>query len=307
MNSIKEEIRKVLPALLDNDVKKVLTLLQDELGVDGIEDLQHVKDSDFTTVLKPVQARKLLKAWRQKDREASSGSSSDLNLSTSVFESLSQCSSSSVKDCGDGWDFNLSIPWSSFSKSLLADCEDGKRPEKQARLQMVRIVVDKVYKLKKIPKLKDMERIASRIVSKYPESFRDEIDGVVIGTGIKSLATQLMYRSNNCNRNLKKLSISVLDNATNIDDNEDKIAYLKSAYLVVDRDNEKIQQLMNLTFKEQRDDIEKKPLIKLLKDEWPFLFEEKYLLNHYETLMCESNFKENFVSNIKERSVTIFK
>ena len=72
MNSIEEEIRKVLPALLDNDVKKVLTLLQDELGVDGIEDLQHVKDSDFTTVLKPVQARKLLKAWGQKDREASS-------------------------------------------------------------------------------------------------------------------------------------------------------------------------------------------------------------------------------------------
>ena len=129
MNSIEEEIKKVLPALLDSNVKKVLTFLRDELGVDGIENLQHVKDSDFTTALKPVQARKLLKAWRQKDREASSGSSSDLNLSTSVFESLSQCSSSSVKDCGDGWDFNFSIPWSSFFKSLLADCEDGKRPE----------------------------------------------------------------------------------------------------------------------------------------------------------------------------------
>ena len=136
---------------------------------------------------------------------------------------------------------------------------------------------------------------------------RDEIDGIVIGTGIESLAMQLMYRSDNCNRNLKKLSISVLDNATNMDDNEDKIAYLKSVYLVVDRDNEKIQQLMNLTLKEQRDDIDKKPLIKLLKDKWPFLFEEKYLLNQYETLMCELNFKENFVSNIKEGSVTIFK
>ena len=84
-----------------------------------------------------------------------------------------------------------------------------------------------------------------------------------------------------------------------MDDNQDKMAYLKSTYLMVDRDDEKIQQLMNL-----KDDIEKKLLIQL-RDKWPFLREKKYLLNRYETLMCKSNFKENFVSNAKG-SVTVF-
>ena len=56
---LKKKIRKVLSALLDNDVAKVLTLLKHELGVDDVENLQHLVDGDLTTVLKPVQARKL--------------------------------------------------------------------------------------------------------------------------------------------------------------------------------------------------------------------------------------------------------
>ena len=35
------------------------------------------------------------------------------------------------------------------------------------------------------------------MVRKYPESFRDVVDGLVIGTGIQSLASQLMFRSGN--------------------------------------------------------------------------------------------------------------
>ena len=314
MSAIEATIRKVLPGLDNDAVTKVMSLLSNELGVEEVDDLQHVEESDVLTVLKPVLARKLLKAWKQKANTETGHnfmSDSECTESASLEDNSSSFSSSGgFRECGDGWDFNFAIPWSSFPKSLLLDCEKGKRPDKQARLQMVRVIVDSVHKMRKKPKLKDMERIAYRIVSKYPESFKDEIEGFVIGTGVESLTTQLMYRSDNCNRkNVKKLSC--LDNdqpsTSTVDNNEEKVDYLKTVYLLTDRDDHKVQQLMNQTFSEQRQDIENKLLIYELKNKWPFLFEEKYLFNHYETLLNVENFKQNFIANLKDGTETVFK
>ena len=112
---------------------------------------------------------------------------------------------------------------------------------------MVRIVVDQVYKCNKKPILKNMEGIAYKIVSRYPDTFKEVIDGIAIGSGIESLVSQLMYRSDNLSRadNVKNLPCAMQSSdesattTTSSFTDEDQ-NYLKSAFLLVEKDEGKI-------------------------------------------------------------------
>lgn len=63
-DSIRSSITKVLPDLSALILEIVLETLQ-LLGVETSEDLQFISETDLNSVLRPVQARKLLAAWKQ--------------------------------------------------------------------------------------------------------------------------------------------------------------------------------------------------------------------------------------------------
>lgn len=63
-DSIRSSITKVLPDLSASILEIVLEALQ-SLGVETSEDLQFISETDLKSVLRPVQAIKLLAAWKQ--------------------------------------------------------------------------------------------------------------------------------------------------------------------------------------------------------------------------------------------------
>lgn len=66
-SNISSAITNVLPDLPTSNLNIVLETLQ-SLGVGATEDLQYIKEADLLTVLRPVQARKLLAAWKQSSK-----------------------------------------------------------------------------------------------------------------------------------------------------------------------------------------------------------------------------------------------
>ena len=116
-----------------------------------------------------------------------------------------------------------------------------------------------------------MERIAFRIVSRYPEAFKENIQGMVIGNGIESLTCQLMYRSDNILRSLKDNAASLLGDETNDASQllitEDEQEFLKTEFLLVEKDLSKVHILMKKGFSKQRKDIENKLLITEVRKE----------------------------------------
>ena len=61
----KDSVRQVLPALSEDLLEAVTTKLSDSC-VESIEDLQFMEERDLVELLKPIQCRKFLHAWRVK-------------------------------------------------------------------------------------------------------------------------------------------------------------------------------------------------------------------------------------------------
>ena len=179
-----------------------------------------------------------------------------------------------------------------------------KKPEKRHRLELIRIVVDAIHKVCSNPKLKNSEKIAYRIISQYPDSFKDEIDGIVIGSGLESLTAQLMYRSDNIRRGSRKpLPPEASDDVlTDVDQN-----YLQTAYFQTSSDENKIGELMKKAYNSIRNDIKKKLMVAEIKQKWPFLFDEMHFFRHMEVLLGDCEIKKKLIENIATGSLLVFK
>ena len=175
-NEIKDKLMELIPTLSTEQLQLVLVTLSD-LGVETWSDLRHVKESDFKTILKPAHARKLISNCNNVDKDDHPSCSSTEPLS-------SRTSSNSSTGSADDWKFCFQIPWDLFSQNLLDACKEGQRPLHRDRLKMIRIIVEKAHKTAKNIKKRNWEKIAEAMVRKYPESFKDVVDGLVIGTGI---------------------------------------------------------------------------------------------------------------------------
>ena len=62
MDEVLSIVKKILPTLDDGACSKLGENLT-ELGVTSVEDLEYIQEKDLLTVLKPIEARKLLKNW----------------------------------------------------------------------------------------------------------------------------------------------------------------------------------------------------------------------------------------------------
>lgn len=63
-SSIRSAITKVLPDLISS-VLDILEETLQSLGVETTEDFHFIQEADLLSVLRPIQARKLVAAWKQ--------------------------------------------------------------------------------------------------------------------------------------------------------------------------------------------------------------------------------------------------
>lgn len=66
MEIVLARIEAALPGVDKTKASLVASHLTEEVGVEGEEDLQYVQDKDLE-ILKPIQRRKLLQAWKNGD------------------------------------------------------------------------------------------------------------------------------------------------------------------------------------------------------------------------------------------------
>ena len=316
---MEDKIVKILPKLSEIEICNVVDTLQ-SLGVESWADLKHLEPNDFAGSLKLVQAKKLINSWVLDTDEASSSLSSTVPVSH-ASTSLESCSSL------EEWDYNFVVPWDSFPKSLRSACEQEERPLHRDRLEMVRILVDKVKEVAQAPQKRNWERIANKIVSKYPASFKDEVGGLTLGNGRQSLTSQLMFRFGNIttlpkNPHLKRKrqheASTNADNFQSGEESNDNVIHdhelvaiqsqPKSMYFLKDCDENEVDKLMEQSFLLQRKHIKEKMLICDIKNEWPFLLQEKYMFGHFATLMClksDESVRERFCSNLEIYGIKI--
>lgn len=100
------------------------------------------------------------------------------------------------------WVDSFDIPWNKFPPELMDPLERGKRPSPRMRREMIRIVVGEMRRKSSCLSRKHSTEVAKKMVAKYPKSFKDVIEGDVIGTGYDSLVKQLQYRLDNVKRSV---------------------------------------------------------------------------------------------------------
>ncbi len=64
-DDIKQAISSILTTISAELLQSVVQKLTDEVGVQSKEDLSLVSANDFGNLLKPIQVRKLLAAWKE--------------------------------------------------------------------------------------------------------------------------------------------------------------------------------------------------------------------------------------------------
>ena len=223
---------------------------------------------------------------------------------------------------GQNWVDRFQVPMNRLSTDLASGLNDGKRLLPSIRKEFVRIVVEEMTKLCRKPYKKHCDAVAKLLVTRYPQSLCDSIDGDVVGTGFDSLSRQLKARVDNINRlsvadrlrdfspststessgeengspvsKKRKLDYGCL-NATpkNMPENEtsESLNSKKDALLTMYNSDEPkwnlqtIHKLMGETFFLQRIDINKGSLVSDLVKEWPFLFHFYGMKAHISDLM----------------------
>ncbi|XP_032417636.1 uncharacterized protein LOC116722746 isoform X2 [Xiphophorus hellerii] len=343
---IRDAIRAVLPGL-SQEVLAALEDVLEKLGTTTTDDFQYITERDLLPVLKPIQARRLVAAWAQNNSMASTSggaSSSPQSVQSSQSAaSLSQPSSAATSSpflsCSPvlpTWVDSFQIPWQKLPEELIQTLERQKRPSARLRRQMVRIIVSEMMLICKNPTKRNTTEIAERMVSRYPKSLKDVIDGDVIGLGYHSLVKQLQARIENVKRQdtpkiTKRKAES--DNDTDEIPAEQK-ASVQDTYGCVNwapkflplsetvesqlkkkedmkkmfKDKkyaaEDVKELIKSTYYTQRKDINKGTSILKLCQEWPFLFHETGMAEHFQQLTGIS-LMEAFFTNLDKKGERI--
>lgn len=195
---------------------------------------------------------------------------------------------------------------------LTRDLNGGKRPKSSSRREMIRIIIDDVVATNTKPGKKNLAIIARNIVSAYPDSFEDKIDGDVVGTGYDSLVKQLVSRVENVSRgtltsprqlplfqdepddNIQKVKLDTygcINYAPDLPEpeemenqvrkkNEMKTEFSKTNYST----SLNIDELVKGTYALQRNDILGGCSLAEMKSDWPYLFSASGMNSHFKEL-----------------------
>ncbi|KAK1878797.1 Metacaspase-1B [Dissostichus eleginoides] len=151
---IRSAITEVLPDLPEM-TKDILEETLQSLGVETYEDFQFVNEADLLSALRPIQARKVLAAWKLRCQTPESSSSSvggspgpSASLMSYSPRSSSSTSSDSCKRPDIDWMDSFVIPWDKFPEELMQTLERGKRPSPQMRREMSKRLLQALTKFK---------------------------------------------------------------------------------------------------------------------------------------------------------------
>ncbi|KAF7645123.1 hypothetical protein LDENG_00209580, partial [Lucifuga dentata] len=219
------------------------------------------------------------------------------------------------------WHFNFSIPWNIMPSHIGDTLNNQKRPSARDRREIIRLITAEILAVCKNPIKKHLSEIARKMVLAYPKSFKDIIEGVVVGTGYDSITKQLQCRVDNIkrvqpptktppnseNRKNKRRNgtygcITEPQAVVNVESQEKNREELLKMFEENEADKKKIEMLMIATFASQRKDVlnEKDPQI--LKDKWPYLFHPAGMRAHFRQLTgvhINEEFEEDMDKKLK--------
>nr|XP_055067938.1 uncharacterized protein LOC129449179 [Misgurnus anguillicaudatus] len=327
-------LTSTLPKLRELD--PLLEALQ-ELGVHDLEDLNYIQESDLLHVLKPVEARKLISHFKttsqrdavdslpsnqqscdsphtQPDEMFPSGGCSSASSNSPRSTSSSSMSCTPRQPSDNSWHFNFEIPWKKLPSQLIKKLEEGKRPTKSDRLEIIRLIVSEILTICPTPGKKHMSEIARKMAKVYPVAFTDVIEGEIVGSGYDSLTKQMVSRVDNLRRgstplSLKRQLISTsegddtpprkgrldaygcinwqpmrLPTDETLESQKQAQEQLKKMYKERCRDTKSIERMMRTTFCTQRKDIINGIETSDLTNDWPYLFEITGMKTHFKEL-----------------------
>ncbi|XP_038128756.1 uncharacterized protein LOC119774988 [Cyprinodon tularosa] len=155
-----QEFQKVLPEL---DHEKLMTItghLSSVVGVTKKEDLAFVEKEDFQEYLTPIQCRKVIQAFKQRELNDKGTSEVTITLSEETpplssvgadrgtgwssftpHQTQSYFPGSSLAKAQNSWILQFQIPWEQMPVSLSQAILRGQRASPADRRAMVRVVV----------------------------------------------------------------------------------------------------------------------------------------------------------------------
>uniref|UniRef100_A0A8C1E354 Zgc:113210 n=1 Tax=Cyprinus carpio carpio TaxID=630221 RepID=A0A8C1E354_CYPCA len=202
--AIQEEIKTILPELDFNKLQNLVSHLSLVVGVEKTEDLSLVEVSDLQDFLEPIQCRKLVKTFRQKEfNRQVDGMPNEMTLTPlSSNESLHEQPfiPSFIKS---NWVRSFQVPWDRMQTALVQATSTGERARPGPRREFVRIVVAAMQAHCPNPNLTACGEVARNIVSAYPLTFGDiSEEGEQLGNGFSCLQRQLKTRVEHVNRDV---------------------------------------------------------------------------------------------------------
>ncbi|XP_052472126.1 uncharacterized protein LOC128028836 [Carassius gibelio] len=189
--------------------------LTSAVGVTNKEDLAFIERDDLQDHLTPIQCRKVLQAFKQRELNFKA----DTRQTTVPFSFLDpkptdghsqftpprtqpHSNGLSFTNTQNSWVSQFEIPWDKMPASLSQALLRGHRANPPDRRAMVRTVVAAMQKHCPNPNRAACVEIAKLIVSKYPLTFADtNEEGEQLGIGYYSLVNQLKTRVEHVNRN----------------------------------------------------------------------------------------------------------
>lgn len=218
------------------------------------------------------------------------------------------------------WHFSFSIPWNMMPTQVRETLERQERPSAKDRREVIRVVAAEILAVCKNPMKKHLSEIARKMVLAYPKSFKDVIEGQVVGSGYDSLTKQLQCRVDNCRRaqptvrtqasfgqkGRRRKSVYGCVNPDpppgNLDIERKNKEKLQSMFENNDTDENEIEMLMTDTFASQRRDVLDEKDAQTLRAEWPYLFNPTGLKTHFKQLTgvhIDEVFKDAMSSKFK--------
>ncbi|XP_072141985.1 uncharacterized protein [Dermacentor andersoni] len=289
-----------LPALSEEDFITISRKIQ-ELGVKCAEHFRYLQESDLD-FLAPVQRRILLEKFQ---------TISAAPVTSGQGGSCAKVNSDANSQL-DEWAEKFCIPWEMFPPSLLQACKAQERPTKSDLNQMVRMLSSLILHKHSAPGRRNLRIIATKVVSMYPSSFQDLLQGTVGGTGVETL----MWKLENCVNNKKRpiahaLPAEIVDDPDSFQPRprstrdsygcvawqpelpsgeslltqREKQQQLLSEYAKMHPNKQLVTRLMIETYASQRLTINHSGSVTEVKKNWPFLLTEDCLLEHSKELL----------------------
>lgn len=203
MDSVRATITQLVPEIPDDQLDALVTHLVEE-GYSTAKDLLYLEEQDLKPFLKTLHIRKLLhliKSGSQLQTEncalpSTSAASTPTNPAAATAHRASQERASK-----DRWASSFEVDWGAMPADLVRICQEEKVPEPYLRRKMVKLLGEAIAVHDPKPKIKEVSKIASLVVARYPHSFADVMStGNIIGDGTSSLTRQLAVYMDNRRR-----------------------------------------------------------------------------------------------------------